>query len=238
MMKYFRLFAIEVKRGWISQIRYPLNFLSGTVSFIVISLLIMFGLSKIAIDIDIINMVYLPIILTMVGTPHSLYRNDVEIGVFEQIYNSGINLYLLYFMRTMLGIVYALVPAAMILLLSSFFSNHTFSLTGTLLALLYMMAQGFSIGMFFLALGYRFRNISGFINVMNFVFIALTFTKPVYAPMKILPFVNVSAISNMTIGGADAVIAVLVVLFWFALSVVLSPLLFSSARKAGQLGMY
>jgi hypothetical protein len=197
----------------------------------------MFGLEKLGVQIDVRNLALFPVILLMVGAPSTLYRGDVETGVFEQIFNSGIGLSGLYLIRTFTSIVSVILPVCVLVAVSPLITQSEFVVGNVVLAAVYLAALGIALGMFLLALSFRYRRLGSLTNIIYIICIGLSFVSPTQIPLRLLPFVNTTALLDGGMSSLEVLVMMLSILFWIILCLLLFRKLTVSARKAGHFGV-
>jgi hypothetical protein len=237
-MKAVRVRRAELLRAWASQKRYPLQFFTNLLSFSVTTLILMFGLDKLGGVIDIRDLVLFPVILLMVGAPSAAYRTDVESGVFEQIFNSGVSLAGLYLTRTFTNIISVVLPVCVLVIVSPLITKSEFILFNLVLSAVYLAILGITIGMFLLALSFRYRRLGSLSNMIHIVSIGLSFVKPSNDMLRILPFVNTIAIMDGNISSFGLLMLLLSIILWIILCLLFFRKLTVSAREKGHFGVH
>ncbi|WP_054644813.1 hypothetical protein [Thermoanaerobacter thermocopriae] len=123
---------------------YPLDVIGNTVSFIIAITAIIFGVYKFSNVDNVENLIIYPLLLALIGTPSSSLREDIEIGTFEQVFNSNYTIAEILICRSLISFITSFFPMTIILILVRIFINtNTFLSPFTILLTL---LNGISIG--------------------------------------------------------------------------------------------
>lgn len=102
---------------------YPLDVIGNTVSFIIAITAIIFGVYKFSNVDNVENLIIYPLLLALIGTPSSSLREDIEIGTFEQVFNSNYTIAEILICRSLISFITSFFPMTIILILVRIFIN-------------------------------------------------------------------------------------------------------------------
>jgi len=238
------LFIAETKKSINLLKNYPLDIIGNTISFVIVIGAIIFAVYKFTGGIeDIKNLIIYPLLLGLIGTPSSSLREDVEIGTFEQVFNSNYTVAEILICRSLMSFIVSLFPMTIILILVKIFINSNTFLSP--FAILLALVDGIGIGMILAGLTMIYRKIGSFLNLVYLLSLAEFVIPHKYiSPGRhifeaFVPFSNIMLTgtrTNMTLTTLS--IAVFNTLFWSFLGYVLYKSMYNTARKAGKLGRY
>lgn len=253
LKKYFRLLKIEIYKNFKDSMAYPLEFVLNTLIFIAVFTAIMFGINKIGDKSQILSFSLVPIITTVVIIGAQGIRTDIQIGVFEQIYNSYYSLPELVITRTLVSIVFTLpIWFVMLFIANSIFCSVNLSILFLIVNLLLVIVTGISLSMILIGLLLRFKKLDSIFNILNILLIIevglpfLTLTeitqKIIYV---IVPFSGIIAcIQSISSTAATfnsnniLLVSILNTVIYVVLSMILYRYFYNETKKKGALGVY
>ncbi|MDR3596031.1 hypothetical protein [Clostridium sp.] len=253
LKRYFRLLKIEVYKNFKDSMAYPLEFILNTLIFITVFTAIMFGINKIGDKSQILSFSLVPIITTVVIVGAQSIRTDIQIGVFEQIYNSCYSIPELIIIRTLVSILFTLpIWFVMIFIANSIFCSVNLSVLFLITNLVLVIVTGISLSMILVGLLLRFKKLDSIFNILNILliievglpFLALTEVtqKIIY---MIVPFSGTIACMQSFLNKAATfnfnnilLISILNTLIYAILSIILYRYFYNETKKNGTLGVY
>lgn len=200
MMKTFKqdsvLFMAELKRAWKLLKVYPLDTVNSVISFVIVSVVFMIGIRAVGNPTQIFGVVFFPLLLNLISGPSASIRNDIEMGVFEQVYISKYSLIKVAVIRTIIAALSSLIGSVLIALIVHFFflritvpAYHIFFL------LLLFGVQGLLLGIVLAAITIRYRKTETLLNSLNILFMILMVLplselseKLMFIPSAVFPF--------------------------------------------------
>lgn len=169
------LLAAEFRRSVQLLKVYPLDTINSIVSFVIISTIFMVGIRAVGDSSQIFGVVFFPVMLNLISGPSASIRNDIEMGVFEQVYISKYSLLKVAVIRTIVSGIVALFGSAIIaLILHLFFIRITFSPLHMIFLFLLFGTQSLLLGVALAGVTLRYRKTETLLNSLNlFVMILL-----------------------------------------------------------------
>jgi len=222
---------------------YPLDVIGNTVSFIIAITAIIFGVYKFSNVDNVENLIIYPLLLALIGTPSSSLREDIEIGTFEQVFNSNYTIAEILICRSLISFITSFFPMTIILILVRIFINtNTFLSPFTILLTL---LNGISIGMILVGLTMIYRKVGSLLNLVYLLSLIEFVIPSKYISSgrcifeALIPFSSVILMGMSTnITFTTLFIAIFNTLFWSFLGYILYKSMYNYARKSGKLGRY
>lgn len=251
--KYFRLFKIEIYKNFKESMAYPLEFILNTLIFLTVFTAIMFGINKIGDKSQILSFSLVPIITTVVIIGAQGIRTDIQIGVFEQIYNSYYSLPELIITRTLVSVLFTLpIWFVMIFIANIIFCSANLNILFLIIDLLLVIITGISLSMILVGLLLMFKKLDSIFNILNILLIievGLPFLTLTDITQKIIyivvPFSGaIACIQSITNKSIDfnsnniLLISILNTIIYSVLSVILYKYFYNKTKKKGALGAY
>lgn len=241
------LFRIEIKKSIRLLKNYPLDFIGNTISFIVVIMGIILGVYNIGNNSNISGLVVFPLLLTLVGTPSNSLREDVELGVFDQVFNSNYTIAEVLICRSLVSYIMSLLPTSIILALVKIFLVDTnIHLTVFLLIILLVLVNGISIGMVLVGLTMMYRKIGSLLNLIYLLVLAeliIPFSHflPIYKIIFeiVAPFGSIVSIVQATnITFENFLVATINTFIWLFIGDILYKKMYNYSRVNARLGTY
>lgn len=168
------LLMAEITRAYKLLKVYPLDTINSVISFVVVSVVFMIGISAVGDSTQIFGVVFFPLMLNLIGGPSSSIRNDIETGVFEQVYISRFSLIKVAVIRSIVAGISSIVGSILIaLILHLFFVKITISFYHVLILFGLFSIQGLLIGIILAGITLRFRKTETLLNSLNILFMIL-----------------------------------------------------------------
>ena len=168
------LFGAEIKRAYKLLKVYPLDTINSIISFVIMSVVFMIGINAVGDSTQIFGVVFFPLMLNLIGGPSSSIRNDIEMGVFEQVYISKFSLIKVAIIRSIVAGLSSVVGSVLIgIILHLFFVKITIPFYHLLLLFVLFSIQGLLIGVILAGITLRFRKTETLLNTLNILFMIL-----------------------------------------------------------------
>lgn len=238
------LFVAEFKKLIHLLKSYPLDFIGSTVSLIIAIVGIIWGFYHFLNINNTVNLIIYPLLLVLVGGPSIALREDVEIGTFEQVFNSNYTIAEIIICRTLVSFVISIFQVIIILILTRIYINANIVLSP--LFVLFALINGISIGVILAGLTIIYKKVGSFINIIHLLVlielaIPINYKSPLYKIILgvIVPFNSIVLLGqNANITFTTYLIAILNTFFWILLAYNLYKSMYNYARKTGRLGSY
>ena len=244
------LAGAEWRRQWKVMTAYPFELVTSSLSFLIITFGILFGISKLGSGLQMFGVIVFPLVMNIIGGMSASIRADVQIGTFDQVYNSPYTLFQISLVRTMISSSLSLIISVLTALLVYFFFFPFHIGGGVLLySIFVLILLSFAISSLLAAFTLLFRKIDAFLNLVN-IFLLLVLTLPYYNwPSSvrqllalILPYSGliqyIQAAAEGNPSGAGLWMMTANLLLWLLGSGLTYTASLRIARKAGTLGMY
>lgn len=212
LQRDYALICAELCRSFRLLKVYPLDTVNSIISFIIVSTIFMVGIRAVGDSSQIFGVVFFPVMLNLISGPSSSIRNDIEMGVFEQVYISGYSLLKVAVIRTVVSGIISLIGSLIIaVIMHVFFVKITFSPLHMLILFIFFGVQSLLLGIMFAGITLRYRRTETLLNSLNlFIMILLVMpllsvsVKLMYLPSLVFPLCGVVAYYQQLITGAPA----------------------------------
>lgn len=230
---------------------YPLELIGNTITFVLVIILVLFGIDKFGSKSQMFGLIYMPFIMTLIGTPTETIRSDIQIGVFEQVYNSNYFLHNIMIIRSLVNIIFILPVSIIILLTITLIYNVTISISTVALGFVLALISSLSLGMIFGALTMVYKKLDSIMNLVNII-IMFTVALPVFSFHEIIQkifillvplggvigLVQSSLSSNLSDNVSILALAICNMIIWFIISRFFYNHFYIISREKGTLGHY
>lgn len=190
------LFRAELTRALKLLKLYPIDTINNIVSFLVMSVVFMIGINAVGDSSQVFGVIFFPIMLNLISGPSASIRNDIELGVFEQVYISRYSLIKIAIIRTIVSGLTSIIGSILIaLVMHFFFLRISISFWQIILLFSIFSFQSISMGVIMAAITLRFRKVEtlmNFINILIMIELVLPLNNSLsivgYLPMLFVPF--------------------------------------------------
>lgn len=180
---------------------YPIDTINNIISFLVMSVIFMIGINAVGDSSQVFGVVFFPVMLNLISGPSASIRNDIELGVFEQVYISQYSLIKIAIIRTIVSGLTSIIGSILIaLVMHIFFLRISIPLWQIVLLFGIFSVQSILMGVIMAAITLRFRKVETLMNFINILImielvLPLNNTVPVvgYTPMIFVPFWGIVA---------------------------------------------
>ena len=198
LQRDYALICAELCRSFRLLKVYPLDTVNSIISFIIVSTIFMVGIRAVGDSSQIFGVVFFPVMLNLISGPSSSIRNDIEMGVFEQVYISGYSLLKVAVIRTVVSGIISLIGSLIIaVIMHVFFVKITFSPLHMLILFIFFGVQS-------LLLGIMLNSLNLFIMILLVMPLLSVSVKLMYLPSLVFPLCGVVAYYQQLITGAPA----------------------------------
>lgn len=253
MKQDLQLFFAEFARAVKLLKIYPIDTINNIISFIILSIVFMIGIFAFGDSSQVFGVIFFPVMLNLISGPSASIRNDIELGVFEQVYISSYSLKKISVIRTIVSGLTSLLGSVLIaLIIHFFFSKITISFLNIVFILMLFCFQSILIGIILSAITIRFRKAETLLNIFN-ILIMIELVLPLNntlsvvgnVPMLLIPFYGVVVLYQQMLMGCEYNVICFTV-FYIMVNTVLMLVIakksynvcMKSAKMSGSLGQY
>lgn len=250
MKDFFILCKNEIKKLVQMTVSYPLNIAISVITFVGISIAVLFGISSIFHDsLNFYSLLFSPLVFGCISSMSNSYKFDTMIGAVEQVANSRFGLHKVLFARYCIDCVISIVPTAALMLITSLIFDYSLSILWLLLTFVVMFAECYFLGIILLGLVLVFRKVDSVFTIINLVITSSMLAAMVkgvdhLSPLLyIIPFSNIAIMpafpfSSDRISASSVIMLILNIILSSIMAYFIYHKLYRKSLKLGTIGQY
>lgn len=251
--KMIVLLKAETIREWKTVKAYPFELITGSVSFLIITVMILFGISKLGSELQMFGVIFFPMIMNLIGGMSSSIRSDVQIGTFDQVYNSSYSLFTVSLIRTLINGFFSIFISVIIsVIVYLFFYRFSIGAGEVLPLFVVIILLSLSVSTILAGLTILFRKIDTLLNFIN-IFLLIILMLPYYhwslatrsLFAAIVPYSGIMEYVQLSAEAKDAselfscgILMLGNALLWAGIAFLCYHACLKRGRASGTLGMY
>lgn len=250
MKEFFALCRKELKKLYQMTISYPLNIIISIMSFVAISVVLLFGMSSIFNDsFQFYSLLFSPVVIGCVSSMSNSYKFDTMIGAVEQIANSRFGLHKVLFARYCIDFMVSILPSIALMIITRFFFSFPFNLVLTLITFVVLFVECYFLGIILLGLVLVYRKVDSIFSIVNFLLSASMLAVLLVGVNNIplisyfIPFSNIAVFpaipfSQENVSALSVVMLILNIIASSFVAFIVYKKLYKKSLKLGTIGQY
>lgn len=250
MKDFLILCKNEIRKMLQMTVSYPLNIAISVLTFIGITVAVLFGISSIFHDsLNFYSLLFSPLAVGCISSMSNSYKFDTMIGAVDQVANSRFGLHKVLFARYCIDCVLSIIPTAALMIITSLVFDFSLNIMWLCLTFAVLYAECYFLGIILLGLVLVFRKVDSVFTILNLVITSSMLAALVkgvdhLSPLLyLIPFSNIAIMpafpfSSGQIPASSVFMLVLNIVFSSAIAYFIYQKLYKKSLKLGTIGQY